>query len=161
MARAGNPVLPALGALILGFGTSTVLAASNPAIDDCPTARDADSDAAAALDLSFDLAPDAGDELDPLDRLEPAIDRNPGAAPDSMAPLLYLGPRVETIVRDVFGDERDQGSGQESLGSAPMAPLADSGDDESPLTGDDGEGSADDGTYSPLSIHREMYRTDI
>lgn len=83
------------------------------------------------------------------------------------APVLNLGPRVATQVRDIFGAS----ALEESLGASPlpdprsatMAPLAEIVEDSNsgtPLV--DAEGDSDDSLpYSPLRVHREMYRTDI
>ena len=84
----------------------------------------------------------------------------------SAAPHLYLGPRVATLVRDVFGDEPASGESFKPAGGplgTGLAPLAESSNRDDPALALDNENddAADAETYSPLRIHREMYRTDI
>ncbi len=81
------------------------------------------------------------------------------------APVLDLGPRVATLVKDVFGVSELDAEFEAAVESpeVPMAPLAENGDE---VAGDEalgqGDIQSDDGLpYSPLRIHREMYRTDI
>lgn len=80
------------------------------------------------------------------------------------APVLDLGPRVATLVRDIFGvSELDEAFGEPAdPKDLTMAPLAENGDDSvSRETLPDSDADADDLPYSPVRVHREMYRTDI
>ena len=88
------------------------------------------------------------------------------ASDDTSAPHLYLGPRVATIVRDVFGEE-EPGSEKALLDDEPeltptsqVSPLADRTEPTSDAAVETLPESEEDG-YSPLRLHREMYRTDI
>ena len=104
-----------------------------------------------ALDIAYvDLTPEA--EV-------PTIDDN-SVVRETSAPLLYLGPRVATIVRDVFGDEGSELIESDTLpAAATLSPIAKSPAAE---TGDEVDSAAlDEQPYSPLRIHQEMYRTDI
>lgn len=79
------------------------------------------------------------------------------AVPDSVAPLLYLTPRVASILEDVFGDTRAADAVIDEPDAAAAAGDAAPGDDPKP--------------YGPLSqagnaehlpkFQRQMYRTDI
>lgn len=113
-------------------------------------ARSADRD---ALDIAYvDLTPEA--EVPPLDD---------SPAAESSAPLLYLGPRVATIVRDVFGDEYQELDDADTLpASIALSRLAKSPAASSNKSSDNADAAAlDEQPYSPLRIHQEMYRTDI
>jgi len=189
------PVIPGrrqilLGALLLGvsFGASSAFAASGHDLatgahasrslvssqatdDDYPAGR-RDLDIS-VVDLSADDKSTFGKAT--LDELELA--REPlSSDADSQAPLLFLGPRVATQVRDVFGDDEADDASRlidEPTGSAasapraevPMAPLADSSDilkSVSPVIDASVDpATADDSPYSAIRIYREMYRTDI
>ena len=118
--------------------------------DQALDARSSDGD---ALDISHvDLTPEA--EVPPLDD---------SPAAESSTPLLYLGPRVATIVRDVFGDEgRDLADADTLPASVTVSPLAKSPAAAGEQNSEEVDGSAlDEKPYSPLRIHQEMYRTDI
>jgi hypothetical protein len=142
----------AIPALALGAGTA--LAASNLVVD-CD-----DRDVADRLDdltiTIVDLKPSDDENLD-RDRLR--LDDSTGNAP-----VLRLGTRVATIIRGVFGDEgtADSANGKETVRpplEASVTPLAGS---RSPLESTDDESADDDvQPYSPIEVHREMYRTDI
>ena len=107
-----------------------------------------------------DLTDDAAADLKELNRAPTSADESAA----NSAPLLFLAPRVETIVREVFSNEED--AMDEDTGRA-MPPLADVQEVElKPLTTDEEDDvfevfpSEVEG-YSPLRIYREMYRTDI
>ena len=117
--------------------------------------------AADELDIrGIDLSAPTAASLDAIEALSSSPDEG------SAAPHLYLGPRVATIVRDVFGDdlpsEQPFDPVDSPLGVGP-APVADRNhSDEPAISVDvDTDDAADPGAYSPLRIHREMYRTDI
>ncbi|MDX1480224.1 MAG: hypothetical protein R3315_01030 [Woeseiaceae bacterium] len=107
-----------------------------------------------ALDIAYvDLTAEA--EVPPLD------DNN--VARETSAPLLFLGPRVATIVRDVFGDEAEDLIESDTLpAAATLPPVAKSPTASAPVASDEVDSAAlDEKPYSPLRIHQEMYRTDI
>ena len=81
------------------------------------------------------------------------------------APVLDLGPRVATLVRDIFGFSEldEQFASPDSPQDLTMAPLAENGEDSSTreALGQSEAESPEGLPYSPLRVHREMYRTDI
>lgn len=107
-----------------------------------------------------DLTDDAAADMKELNRAPTSADD----ATDKSAPLLFLAPRVETIVREVFANEED--AMDEDTGRS-MPPLADVQEVElKPLATDEDDDvfevfPSDVEGYSPLRIYREMYRTDI
>jgi len=149
-------VLPTLLALASLAVCQSAAAASSPSVDDCPEAqRTLDAVAEPALALSVvDLGTDTVSDVATLDR----GDGEPVAVNGAPVPQLYLGPRVETLVRDVFGDMDVE---SEDTAGIPVSPLADSGDIELEAPTGDREDEASDDGYSPVRLYREMYRTDI
>ena len=78
--------------------------------------------------------------------------------PEGGAPYLYLAPRIESILEDVFAEDD---TNEDEVGDSAMTRLAETSDDRLPATeAVDTEESAD---VEPvvLEIKREMYRTDI
>jgi len=160
--KASLPRLRLLLSLIAGAGLlapAAAVAASSFEIDCHGGSPEASADTSLeGLDLTVvDLATPDGAGLDDVPLV---VDDEAGSAP-----ILNLGPRVATLVRDIFGsselDERF-GSPAESQDLA-MPPLAENGEDATsrePLT--EADAQSDEGLpYSPLRVHREMYRTDI
>lgn len=161
---ARSPGLPgraqlALAAGVLAFLSGTAFAASSfdIACDD-RVGIDASTPALEELDISVvDLS-----TADDTSIAEPNLYPDDS---DAATPRLNLGPRVATIVRDVFGDEVDDriSEDERSDRQTPIAPLAGSSQDRAPaspsLEADDE--SADSDAYSPVRIYRKMYRTDI
>ena len=94
--------------------------------------------------------------VDLADAAAPDEAATPAAATESLAPLLFLAPRVTSILEDVF--EADAGAGA-AEGEAPL---------RSPVAGTDGASSgprksspeADQASVLP-KYQRQMYRTDI
>ncbi|HZD51893.1 MAG TPA: hypothetical protein VE175_02495 [Woeseiaceae bacterium] len=97
------------------------------------------------------------------------IEAPEGGLTESMAPVLFLAPRVTSILEEVFGDSEAGGS----LVKHPT--VADEDTDAAPSLGD-AEAEDDPARYGPLSqadnaVHvpkyelpkyqRQMYRTDI
>ena len=136
-------------ALLLGITLSgTALAASSLSLDCHGKKKDFMAEPAPTSELSVNVV----DLTDTETNLEQAAEGDD----ESLAPLLYLAPRVASILDDVFeGDEEDTAVTE----PATMAPMAESSDDAAPVTTE-----ADDAlTVQPalLRIHRQMYRTDI
>jgi hypothetical protein len=104
----------------------------------------------------------------------PALD---GSGTESMAPLLYLTPRVATILHQVFGDaeesDRLTAAGESAGDAAPTpAPTVDGQQEMAlpPVAGTERGPTATE-LYQPLTVpdnainlpklQRQMYRTDI
>ena len=89
-------------------------------------------------------------------------------AEEAIAPLLYLAPRVESILDDVFhegSDKSDLGAAQKTS-HAPMADIGDTGDmgdsiDEPAVQQSPDAENALEVQPALMRIQREMYRTDI
>lgn len=138
----------ATAALLLGTTLSgTALAASSLSLDCHGKKKDFMAEPASASELSVNVV----DLTDTEANLEQAAEGDD----ESLAPLLYLAPRVASILDDVFEGEEDTAVTE----PATMAPMAESSDDAAAVTTE-----ADDTlTVQPalLRIHRQMYRTDI
>lgn len=151
-------LLLALSIPVLALGAGTALAASNVLVD-CD-ARQGVAEPGALNISTVDLKPHRDGEED---RDDLRVDDDASAAP-----VLRLGARVATIVRGVFGDDASTpaaatGTGIETarvpLGTT-MPPLAGSREPVADPPVD--EPVQDDlQPYSPIEVHREMYRTDI
>lgn len=142
-----------LSAVTLILSTSAL--AANEPISPCEqVSRDLKS-----LDIQVEtLIIDAVDHV-PIDQkaIDPnALDANPRAGV-SEAPIIYLTPRVTSILRDVFGAATADRSSetQEQNSSSPLA--------DSEKTVESGVVSADEANESNELPHyqRQMYRTDI
>ena len=142
-------------ALLIGCGWSAMALGANGFDINCDgKAKDFLDDAAPADELaisSVDLANGDG------------MDRLPGDADldDTPAPMLFLGPRVASILKDVFADDTvraDTATDATAVRKAPMPPLADHSD-EAPET--DADVAAEAVPAILPRIQREMYRTDI
>ena len=149
-------------ALILALGSATAIAASNLDIN-CmeSSALNPGSDPETVLDIDVvDLTTSATADMQELRTPARAV---PGD--ETNAPHLYLGPRVATIVRDVFGEEESTASDEltdtpELTPTTQLSPLAERAEPSSEQP-EDSDMSIEEAGYSPLRIHREMYRTDI
>ena len=151
-------------AVFLGVGWSAAALGASTIGVDCESATDP---------LSAEV-PDDGLSVSVVDLTD--VDSSTGisaplddsrSAGQSAAPLLFLGPRVATIVEDVFGDAvagdddmmRDEHS-QAASRSSSMAPLAESADEPSPTQSAKPDVGGDAHPALPR-VQREMYRTDI
>ena len=147
------------GALILSLGLNAAAFGASNMGDECDhksfmrPAADTDELALSVVDLT-----NTKDEA--------AISAPPESVSDeaSPAPLLFLTPRVESIVDDVFAEGVNQLT-EDSEADAPsgMTPLADSIDE--PVTAPAADPIDDtqplDLRHLLPSIQRQMYRTDI
>lgn len=87
----------------------------------------------------------------------------------SNAPPLFLGPRIESMVQDIFPEDDAESLDEDASDTASkpdMAPLAETRGYPDFADRDAESDSAEDAAlteelYSPLRIYREMYRTDI
>ncbi len=159
--RLADVLLSGCAALILALGSATAIAASHLDIN-CmeSTVLHPESEREELLEIDVvDLTTSATAEMPELGATDAV------AMKDTNAPHLYLGPRVATIVRDVFGEE--ESAVAEELTDRPeltpasnLSPLVER-TDPVPDPADDGALSSEEAGYSPLRIHREMYRTDI
>lgn len=145
--KAGYAALTAMLMLSAGW-SSTALGATSALVRCDQVARDLTSLEVNVEALSVDLVDHVVTELDP-GSFESESDST-----DSMAPLLYLTPRVATILRDVFAPaaENQAVDGKEEVQTSP---LADS---------DDKTRSADAGDENAVDLprfQRQMFRTDI
>lgn len=149
----------ALATLVVGLGgTGSALGATtgpvpcerNPAFFD-KTIDDRDL-TVAPVDLS---------KSETVADFERAADQKRTSADASLAPLLYLAPRVESILDDVFDQESDAAETAEAVEESgqSVAPIADS----STPNADELSTEAQPLDVEPalLRIQREMYRTDI
>lgn len=92
-----------------------------------------------------------GDADDTLDSLTANTD-------ESLAPQLYLGPRVASILDSVFDEESDSGLLNDNSNRQSIAPVAETRDDVA-IPASDPITLGNEPAY--LKIHRQMYRTDI
>lgn len=155
-------LLRGLSILLFGLGSAAALAASHLDINCMESAVLHSEDGHEnLLDIDVvDLTTSATADMEEL--------RNPAGVAiddDTGAPHLFLGPRVAAIVRDVFGEEETSESTDlvelDELGATPkLSPLAERAEPAAEPSDDSGIALEDAG-YSPLSIQREMYRTDI
>ncbi len=77
---------------------------------------------------------------------------------ESIAPHLYLTPRIASILDDVF--EEESATSDESTDAA-MTPIADRSDEASKTAQPDTDDPTVDVQPAIIRLHREMYRTDI
>lgn len=83
-----------------------------------------------------------------------------GGSDESIAPLLYLAPRVASILEDVFDEDSANTDPTATTRSSSVSPLADSADEL--IAPQSTEADSAIHALSPiLRIQREMYRTDI
>ena len=161
-AKLSGVLLRGAAIAVFGLGSAAALAASHLDINCMESAVLHSNDGHEGL-LEIDVVDLTTSATADMEEL-----RNPaGVAVDdeTSAPHLFLGPRVATIVRDVFGEEESSESTElvevDELGTAPtLSPLAERAEPASDQSDDTGVAIEDAG-YSPLSIHQEMYRTDI
>ena len=153
--RPGGAQLAVLAGMLI-FLAGTALAASSIDIAcDNRIGIDASTPMVDELDISVV-------DLKTRDDVDIAADPNLyGDDSDAATPILNLGPRVATIVRDVFGDAdvgRDEGD-EKSVREAPIAPLAGSSTQErAPAALEPDDEPVEPSGYSPLRIYRKMYR---
>lgn len=168
--RALYAVLASICLLSGGWVTATASMAatcSGPSCDNVGRVLEALD--AARGDLSVEI----------VDHISSGVENSGASAPtlaESMAPLLYLTPRVTTILQDVFGDSEQSDivfpAGQ--AGEKVDDPATVAGGEENDLPATPVAGTADRSNpdlYGPLSVldnaanlpkfQRQMYRTDI
>lgn len=152
--------LPAVAAILLAISYG---AAASNSFDDCDPMTEAVDAHAAVPSLSVRIV-DLDTSADG-NSLGAATDRDEGDR-DSVAPLLYLTPRVNSIVRDVFTvagssdstDELSQTIDPEAAAPPPIAGSTRHRPDEEIET----VAEEDDDLRPELSrLQRRMYRTDI
>jgi hypothetical protein len=140
-------------ALLASAWTSPVLAAARTSVGCDKVAQDlqsldVDTLAIEVVDLSgVSEAPEKSDEL-----------------ADSVAPLLFLTPRVATILEDVFGDSDDEAEAVEEA-KAQLAETKQAKPATSPVVDNTSTPDLDAPMYENAAIlprfQRQMYRTDI
>ena len=180
-ALTGSRLYPGLWALLAGLLLSASASAANHVRSDC-TGADFLRSTADPNSLTVDVV-DLGDELgegllDP--ESETAAELLSIDPDDSLAPLLYLAPRVATILENVFDDDSEAGlldadkssgfsesalderaldaGNSRSMERSPVAPVAERRIPAA-VPGSDHPALNIEPAY--LKIHRQMYRTDI
>ena len=123
---------------------------------DCPEASDEIQPEMTLDDLALD--PVDHPVIDPTSREIDEIDAA-GAASEQVTPFLYLAPRVASVLKDVFGEDRDQAEMEESA-SSPLAERDEVTRFPSSVDSELPEGSDLEGSSLPL-LQRQMYRIDI
>ena len=161
-AKLSGMLLRGLAISLFGLGSAAALAASHLDINCMESAvLHAEDGHENLLDIDVvDLTTSAAADMEEL--------RTPaGVAVDEEmgAPHLFLGPRVAAIVQDVFGEEEVSESSDllepdERGTTRKLSPLAERTEPAAEPSDDKGI-TLEDAGYSPLSIQREMYRTDI
>lgn len=165
----GSRFYPALWTLVAGCLLSASASAASHVRSDCKGAEFLKS-AAEPKSLTLDVV-ELGDSLRDPDT-ETAVDLLSIDPDDSPAPLLYLAPRVATILENVFDDDSDDPGllDDESSDTAfaekedrsielpQVSPVAER---RAPAVIHDSEHSALIIEPAYLKIHRQMYRTDI
>ena len=150
-----------VGALVLGLGLNgAAFGASNMGADCDHSARGFMRPTTDPSELSLSV-------VDLTDSEEKTVISAPSESVsdygDSAAPLLFLTPRVESIVDDVFADGVNNLSEEsEADNPASMTPLAESVDDTiaPPAESIDNSQPLDLRRLLP-SVQQQMYRTDI
>lgn len=158
MASGFTTFLPRLTLAVLAAGFSgSALAATNANIDCGRDSSFIDDNATTELSVNVvDLSKVKG-ETD----FERPRDASEDADDTSLAPLLYLAPRVESILDDVFDEnaveELDAAASTDAESS--MAPIAESAQPSA----EEPKAEVQELDIAPalLRIQREMYRTDI
>ncbi len=156
--------LAVAAALLACTWTATAFGASSLHTDcDHRAAKDFLSPSAPKDELSVSVV-DLTDD-DSAIGLERSIDEGADAE-GSIAPLLYLAPRVESILDDVFhegSDKTDSAAAAQKTSLAPMADMGDIGDnvDEPTVPQSPEVENALEVQPALMRIQREMYRTDI
>ena len=146
--------VPALAATLL---LSTASFAASPSIVPCDqVSRDLKSlevPAAALIVDRVDHAP-----ADPIAANPDAIDEQTSIT-DSVAPILYLTPRVTSIVRDVFGTKSEELPEETALqpSTSPVSPVADADQKTESVESADLENNSND----LPRFQQQMYRKDI
>lgn len=151
----------AIGAVSIALASGAAVAATPCSLADYARADavlPAGEEVPIELDINVaDLTPTAEAELKEL-----VGDRE--GDDESVAPHLYLGPRVASIVRDVFGESASAEAGGANPIGVTMPPLAEVKNPEPAATSEKTpkeDAAGDDEIYSPLRLQRQMYRTDI
>jgi len=143
--KAGYAVVAAT--LVLSAGWSTAALGATSSLLPCDqVARDLTSLEVTVAALSIDLVDHVTTELDSA---KLAIESD---TTDSMAPLLYLTPRVATIMRDIFASAANNQSLDRNK-NLQASPLADRVEET--------QSAADEIEIDLPRFQRQMYRTDI
>jgi len=146
--------LPMLAATLL---LSSASFAASPSIVPCDqVSRDLKSLEVPAAALTVDRVDHA--PADPVAADPDALDERTSVT-DSVAPILYLTPRVTSIVRDVFGTTTDELTEETALqpSTSPGAPMADADQTADKVDSADGENV----TSELPRFQQQMYRKDI
>ena len=145
--KAGCAALAATLVLSVGW-SSTALGATSSLVPCDQVARDLTSLDVAVDALSVNLVDHVTTEL------EPGSFETESDATDTLAPLLYLTPRVATILRDVFAPATEN-QALDVEEEIQTSPLADSDDETSPAD------AAEEREIALPRFQRQMFRTDI
>ncbi len=145
--KAGYAAVTATLALLASWSTAA-LGATSSLLPCDQVARDLTSLEVTVAALSIDLVDHVTTELDSANLA------NESDTTDTMAPLLYLTPRVATIMRDVFAPSANN-QPRDSNKEVQASPLADSVEE---AQSDD---AADEIEINLPEFQRQMYRTDI
>ncbi len=145
--KAGCAALAATLVLSVGW-SSTALGATSSLVPCDQVARDLTSLDVAVDALSVNLVDHVTTEL------EPGSFETESDATDTLAPLLYLTPRVATILRDVFAPATEN-QALDVEEEIQTSPLADSDDETSPVD------AAQEREIALPRFQRQMFRTDI
>ena len=145
--KAGCAALAATLVLSAGW-SSTALGATSSLVPCDQVARDLTSLDVAVDALSVNLVDHVTTEL------EPGSFETESDATDTLAPLLYLTPRVATILRDVFAPATEN-QALDVEEEIQTSPLADSDDETSPVD------AAQEREIALPRFQRQMFRTDI
>ena len=145
--KAGCAALAATLVLSVGW-SSTALGATSSLVPCDQVARDLTSLDVAVDALSVNLVDHVTTEL------EPGSFETESDATDTLAPLLYLTPRVATILRDVFAPATEN-QALDVEEEIQTSPLADSDDEKSPVD------AAEEREIALPRFQRQMFRTDI
>jgi hypothetical protein len=146
--------LPVLAATLL---LSSASFAASPSIVPCDqVSRDLKSLEVPATALTVDRVDHA--HADPVAANPDSIDERTSVT-DSVAPILYLTPRVTNIVRDVFGTTSEELPEQTALqrSTSPGAPMADADQKAEKTESSDVENETSD----LPRFQQQMYRKDI
>lgn len=146
--------LPVLAASLLLSSTSF---AASPSIVPCDqVGRDMKSLEVPSTALPVDRVDHA--PADPVAANPDAVDAHTTVT-DSVAPILYLTPRVSNIVRDVFGTTSEEFPEETRLqhSTSPVAPVADA--DQNTESADSSD--LDNESSDLPRFQQQMYRKDI
>jgi hypothetical protein len=156
-ALSSRAYLAILAAAMLSVWSGTALSASWSS-QDCQQA----TDNPCSVDSIAELTAKPVDHVTIEPRLSDAdhAPLTPAAAEEHHTPLLYLSPRVASVLRDIFGDAEAVEPQNEDLPSSTLAEIESKTEFEEGTDPGSGQPEVEEAPSLPL-YQRQMYRIDI